>query len=169
MKYLFVLLVGVCAQAAEPKLRWDFNPANENVVSYRVHFRSAETNGVVSVGNTNVCPLPTMTAGSPMWFSVSCVNSAGLESLTSQEIAFIVPWIRYNAISGNLRYEFLRVTKTSNLSYALEFSEDLTVWTDQFPFIPDVVTLPGGVEMYRVDVPFAVAPHLFARVRVEIR
>lgn len=174
--WLFLFLSASARPADGPPtlgFAWDKSP-DPGVVNYRLYqalLPGARTNSVArfDVGQTNVIRIPLTPAGQPRWYSVTALDSAGFESEPSNEIAYIVPWVNASAVPDGTRFEFLRVKENTNLKYTLEFTEDFVVWSDQFSFVPEVVTLEGGIEHYKVDVPRAVNPKLFARVRVDIR
>jgi hypothetical protein len=163
------------ANAGELSLTWERSPET-NVTGYflyhgpRPGLATNLTDRVrLDVGSTNKISMPVMQIGAPKWFSVTAYEATGLESGHSIEIAYIVPWVNASAAPGVTRFEFLRVRENNNLKYSLEFTEDFVTWTDQFSFVPEIIELPGGIEHYKVDIPNAVTPKLFARVKVEIR
>lgn len=173
MAMICLLGWAVSAFGAEPSLTWNRN-SETNIAGYKLYAApvpGARTNAPpIDVGNTNLARMPAMLPGEAKFFQVTAYDTAGLESDPSEEVAYVVPWIRQSALPGGTRFEFLRVKANGNLTYSLELSEDLVTWTDQLISLPvQSTTLSNGLEVFSADVPFSISPRVFARVRIDIR
>ena len=93
MKTLLTLLFcAFTAQAATVRLIWDRNP-EPDVVSYWVHVGSSSRNYTqrVHAGNDIEASVSGLNLGQTYYFSVTAVNSSGLESDYSNEVVYTVP------------------------------------------------------------------------------
>lgn len=124
---LFVLLLGGLVVAASSPvlgsqsvtLAW--NPViNANVASYNIYYGSASRNytNVTSVGNVTNATISGLTEGATYYFATTTLDTSGLESVYSSELAYTVP----NGVPGiqvtpgNLVYETLLVgTSVTNI------------------------------------------------------
>jgi hypothetical protein len=93
---LWAGLVGVTAAAASDlvtvALSWDAS-ADENVVGYRIYqgVASRTYTNMVDAGNATEAIMSGSWAGSTCYFAATAYNSAGLESVYSDEVTYTVP------------------------------------------------------------------------------
>ncbi len=124
---LFVLLLGGLVVATSSSvlgsqsvtLAW--NPVtNANVASYKIYYGSASGNytNVTSVGNVTNATISGLTEGATYYFATTTLDTSGLESVYSSELAYTVP----NGVPGiqvtpgNLVYGTLLVgTSATNI------------------------------------------------------
>lgn len=124
---LFVLLLGGLVVATSSPvlgsqsvtLAW--NPVtNVNVASYNIYYGSASRNytNVTSVGNVTNATISGLTEGATYYFATTTLDTSGLESVYSSELAYMVP----NGVPGiqvtpgNLVYGTLLVgTSATNI------------------------------------------------------
>ncbi|MBV8901040.1 MAG: fibronectin type III domain-containing protein, partial [Verrucomicrobia bacterium] len=81
------------AQTAQSvSLVWDANPESD-VAGYRVHYGTSSGNysQSVDVGNVTATTISNLAAGQTYYFVTTDYNTAGLESLPSNEVAYTVP------------------------------------------------------------------------------
>ncbi len=73
-------------------LAWDAN-AEPDVTGYRLLYGNASGNYALSqdAGNATTTIIPNLTPGATYFFVVTAYNSAGLESLPSNEVSYLVP------------------------------------------------------------------------------
>jgi hypothetical protein len=86
---------------AEVSLAWD--PAEgDDVVGYRVHYGSASGayDHSMDVGNATTATVPNLNNGTTYFIAVTASNSAGLESLPSNEISFTPTTSSPSSLSG---------------------------------------------------------------------
>ena len=77
---MFVIALGVCTAGADPiTVTWDANPAQDNVLGYRVLVAGeVGTIGEYDVGNQTFFVFPGAIAGQPYYFSVAAYNANGV-------------------------------------------------------------------------------------------
>lgn len=170
------LHLATTCNAAEPKplhLEWNAN-SETNLAGYKLYHGpqpGLHTNGlatVVQVGLTNRVAIPSMEPGSPKWFYVTALNSDGLESDPSEEIAFVIPHILRIPEAGRMVLSWSQIKANGNLNYQLESSEDLVTWSREGVVAPVLEDLPGGAQRAVASVEMQKAKEFF-RIAIDIR
>jgi len=119
-------------QAAQSvTLAWNPDPG---VAGYHLHYGTASGvyNQTTDVGNTTTATVPNLTPGLTYFFVVTAFNTAGLESLPSNEVSFTAaldrPAISAMQQSPNGGFQFT-VTDALDQTDSVYASSDLATWT----------------------------------------
>jgi hypothetical protein len=88
-----MLLTSAAIAAPGAILEWNAN-TEPGVAGYKLYYGTSSTayTKTVDAGDATVVALPELVAGFTYYFAVTAYNSAGIESLTSTEISFTIPW-----------------------------------------------------------------------------
>ena len=94
--YLMASAFGLCAaKVSGVTLAWDPNP-EPDIAGYVLHYgtNSGLYDNAVAVGNVTTSTVPGLKDGTTYYFSVTALNTSGLESPPSDEVAYTVDGVR---------------------------------------------------------------------------
>ena len=139
---LAVLTIALSAvQAVDVTLSWDANKETD-IVGYRVYRgggnRKYSTNSLV--GKVTSYPVRNFAAGGVFYFSVTALNSAGLESDFSNEVILTTSETRLSAsVLPSKRFQIV-AQGVPGKTYSVQASSDLRTWVKVGSPIADQTT-----------------------------
>ena len=123
-------------------LAWDPSPG-PGVAGYRIYYGATSGNytNSVTVGNVTTSTIPDLVSGAMYFITTKAYNAAGVESLFSNEIFYIVPGgeATLQITMAVDKQAALVVTGKSGHTYEIETSANLTSWS-----VVGTVTLGAG-------------------------
>jgi len=139
LRLLGVLVATGVAVAALPafasqnvELTWSPS-VSPDIVGYNIYYGAQSTGGFnneISVGNTTNVTISGLTNGSTYFFAAKAVNSSGIESDYSVQLAYVVPGPA--AIFGKLHFSnntaSVAVTGLPGSMYVIQASTNLVNW-----------------------------------------
>ena len=144
-------------------LAWDPSP-DPNVVGYNIYSGTTSSNLAlnVSVGNVTIATIPGFQEGMTYFFFITAVNSAGLESLPSNEVSYTIPGVVLSIVkapvNGFPNALLIAAQGTIPAQWTLEASSDLRAWHP---------LAAGTNPIVRVTVVFSATPAMFYRLNSE--
>ena len=113
-------------------LAWDPSP-DATVTGYRVHYgiESNVLTATLDAGVANTLTVPNLAPGLIYYFTVTAYNSAGLESLDSNQVSSLTGSSLSPVqvkLQPNRQVVIMGLGQAGNI-YTLQSSEDLTTWT----------------------------------------
>jgi hypothetical protein len=156
-------MLGLCSSDAAQTVTLAWDPSlDANVTGYRVYYgvASGVYTGQVSVSGTTRATVSGLIEGHTYYFAVTAHDAMGLESLPSNEIAYLVPGVFLTLqkiqLSGFPNAFLISSTGVAPYAWALEATENFRTWQ---------VLSRGTNSPVNVAVMTSGTPQLFFRLR----
>ncbi len=142
-------------------LAWDVHP-DPAVTGYTVYYGTASRayTANIAVGNLTQTTIPGLAEGVTYFFTLTAINTSGLESAFSNEVSFL-PGNHATSLSTTATGEMaLTVRGLIGQQYDIEASQDLKIWN-----VISTVTMADGGSLEFSDPDKALYPTRFYRTR----
>ena len=154
----------LAATAADPtsvKLTWNPSP-DPSVTGYRIHYgvSPAQYTNSITIGNVTSATVSGLVNGVTYYFTTTAYNSAGIESLCSNEISYQPAFSLLQVRINLARQAVLTIQGQPGHDYEIQVTQNLTNWTTLGAVTPGA---GGSVEF--TDAGAASFPRRFYRLR----